>query len=212
MNFYTDTILFVVSDEIVEIGKIAKRHKIPFRALQRMLRLMKTVVEQVQVGEITVKDDSGASNASGIVTGHTPIEFQDDEKIEDRVSERLRLVVPTMQPKAQSFLVDVALRLLRQDQSIVKPSEGVQEETVDADGAVSVRSWLLVETAKGVWQKRWFVVGSGKLEMFYSPESSSDDDRIYSIPLSVTRIVAQPKTVRPEAPYAFRISIKDVKK
>ena len=63
----------------------------------------------------------------------------------------------------------------------------------------------------GVWQKRWFVLGSGKLELFYSPESTSDDDRIYSMPLSVVRIVAQPKTVRPEAPYAFRITIKDVK-
>lgn len=195
----------------MEIGKIAKRQKIPFRALQRMLRLMKLVVEQVQEGEITATDDSGMVNASGIVTGHPAIVFEEDVKTEDKVGEKLRQVVPTMLPEAQEFFVNVALRLLRQDQSIVKPPEDTETESVAEDGSVTVRNWLLVETDKAVWQKRWFVLGSGKLELFYSPESTSDDDRIYSMPLSVVRIVAQPKTVRPEAPYAFRITIKDVK-
>ena len=200
--------LSICADEIVEIGKIAKRSKLSFRALQRLLRLLKTVVQQVLEGDITVVDDSASQNPSGIDTSEAKIEFTDEVK-EEQLTQKLRQVVPTMAPEAKDFLVNVALGLLRQDQSIAKSDSA--DSAVIGDDGVTIRDWLLVEIDKAVWQKRWFVLGPGKLEMFYSPEATSDDDRIYLMPLSVIRIVAQPKTVRPEAPYAFRISVKDVK-
>jgi hypothetical protein len=95
---------------------------------------------------------------------------------------------------------------------------GANGTTGDADEGVDYSGWLLAETgtdrdiAKRSWQQRWLVISPGKLDIYFSPEATSEEDRICSMPLDFVYVQRQPKTPRVQAPYAFRLGVKDVTK
>eukprot|EP01050_Picozoa_sp_SAG11_P023200 SAG11_NODE_4597_length_1840_cov_1.155658_1_plen_456_part_10 len=170
-------------DEIMQISTVAKRNKIPFPRLAYTLRVLKTVVAQAVEGEIRIEEHG--EGTSGIDTRKAAELTFTDENQEEQLGLKLTACFPTMEGDAVTFLVSVATRLFRGDhQSIVRSASGEADSAEaggeEEDGDVSgIRDWLLIETGKGTWQKRYFVLSAGKLEVFYSPEAMSDEDRIY---------------------------------
>ena len=102
---------------------------------------------------------------------------------------------------------------VRQYHKLTAPPE---EEEIIEDG-VHLRGSLLAEVGDDrdvgtrAWQSRWLVVSPGKLEVYYDSDSTTDTDRICMMPLKFVYI-QEPKTVREDRPYAFRIGVKDMKR
>jgi hypothetical protein len=165
------------------------------------------VVTQAVEGKITAEESADVAVRSGVDTS-AEIAVSDDMTAEDKITKMLQSVLPTMEKEAVDYVVSVAIRLHREKQSSIA---GTAAEA-DGGSSVTIRDWMLIEMGKTTWQKRWFVLASGRLDMYFSPEATSEDERICRIPLKVIRIVEQPKTVRPEAPFAFRISVVDATK
>ena len=102
---------------------------------------------------------------------------------------------------------------VRQYHKLTAPE--AQEELVE-DG-VHLRGSLLAEVGDDrdvgarAWQSRFLIVSPGKLEVFYDSNSTTAADRICMMPLKFVYI-QEPKTVREDRPFAFRIGVKDMKR
>jgi len=125
----------------------------------------------------------------------------------------------------KSNTLDMFVEAIKQIQQITYIDSNAGEE-IDGNGANSGGSGgadseyfegqVLVEIgedrdiAKRVWMKRWVVVSPGKLEVYFSPDAVTEDDRICMMPLSFVYLQSQPKAPRLHAPHAFRLGVKDV--
>jgi hypothetical protein len=89
--------------------------------------------------------------------------------------------------------------------------EEVVEDSVHLRGSLLAEVGDDREVGARAWQSRWLVVSPGKLEVFYDSNSTTAADRICMMPLKFVYI-QEPKTVREDRPFAFRIGVKDMKR
>lgn len=97
---------------------------------------------------------------------------------------------------------------------IQKVTAPVEEEEY-AEDAVHLRGFLLSEIGDDrdktlrQWQRRYLVISPGTLKFYYSAEITSEKERICKMPLKFVYI-QEPKEPRENAPFAFRIGVKDM--
>ena len=119
----------------------------------------------------------------------------------------MMLAMDFMPPKKAKMFSDT----VRHIQTATAPVE----EDEYAEDAVHLRGFLLSEIGNDrdktlrQWQRRYLVISPGTLEFYYSAEISSEKERICKMPLKFVYI-QEPKEPRENAPFAFRIGVKDM--
>lgn len=228
---WTPVCPYVVAEDIDSIEAIARDAGVSQRTLRQMLRLTKTLLDQglkaTDQAQITAAQSlriAKTGGASGMkvlaavsadqptVQEGIPPSKADDEGNSGPTKDQgdaILLALEFMGAKKARMFSDT----VRQYHKLTAPSE---EEDIVEDG-VHLRGSLLAEVsddrdvATRAWQSRWLVVSPGKLEVFYDAASTTTADRICMMPLKFVYI-QEPKTVREDRPFAFRIGVKDMKR
>jgi hypothetical protein len=203
------------------------------RTLRQMLRLTKNILAQglsaTEPAQITAAQTlrvakmggppgmkvlaavTGEPSAQAVQEGIPPSkegDGADAAETKDR-GEAMLLALDFMgAKKAKDFAATV-----RQYHKLTAPEkeEEIVEEGLHLKGSLLAEVGDDREASARAWQKRWLVVSPGKLEVYYDSDSTTDEDRICMMPLKFVYI-QEPKTVREDRPFAFRIGVKDMKR
>ena len=201
------------TSDIDSIEEIARDSGVSQRTLRQLLRLMKNLLTQgmeakspreIPAAQVLRAAKPGASAA--VEEGVPPEGSPQD------VGEVMLQALNFMPTNKARMFAETVLKI----RQLTAPEEKEEEEE-ETEDSVHFRGWLLAEVGddeaigKRAWQRRWLVISPGKVEIYYTSDSTSEADRICMMPLKFVYI-QEPKTARPDAPHAFRLGVKDMKR